>query len=288
MKLRIRRLSYPLGAEITGLDIREALDEGTVAAIRAAFLEHCVLLFRGVALTQAQHVAFSRRFGDLEKTPEFRTRDRVPAHPEILLVSNRPRPGESIRAYVGEGWHSDRSNTTRPAMASLLRAAEIPEVGGDTMFSNLYRAYETLSDGMKKMIAGLEGVHMLDVPRQVDTSTAERAAETRRSNITAQPLVRVHPETGRKALFVGEHKLKRIAGMSEEEGRPLIKFLCAHAARAQFIYRHRWQQDDLLMWDNRCTNHLAVYDFDRTKIRHMERTTVIGTPSGYPYEGPLS
>lgn len=171
-------------------------------------------------------------------------------------------------------------------MASLLHAVEIPDIGGDTMFSNLYLAYESLSDGMKKIIDALDAVHMMEVTAQIDTSSTERQAESRRRNTTAQPLVRAHPETGRKALFVGAYKVRRIVGFTADEGRPLLQFLCDHAAQPRFVYRHRWQQGDLLVWDNRCTNHMAVGDFDRSQIRHMERTTVMGSPSGYQYEGP--
>ena len=156
-----------------------------------------------------------------------------------------------------------------------MRAVEVPDVGGDTMFANMYLAYDTLSERMKKLIAGLHGVHL------------PGTAQSRRTiPPIAQPLVRVHPETGRKALYVGE-KVSLLVGMTAEESRPLLQFLCRHAARPQFVYRHQWCKDDLLMWDNRCTNHIALGDFDRTQLRHMERATVNGTPSGYVYEGPL-
>lgn len=286
MRLQIRRLSYTLGAEIIGIDIRQPLDDQSVSEIHAAFLEHCILLFRGQPLTREQHIAFSRRFGRLEEIADYRVKVRIPEYPEISLVTNQPRPGKSTKPYAGDRWHSDLSNTCVPAMASLLRGVEVPEIGGDTMFANMYLAYETLSDGMKKLIEGLECIHS-GPEGKIDHSTPERAAETRRLNTVAQPLVRRHPETGRKALYVGEQKVKQIVGMTIEESKPLIQFLCQHAGRPQFVYRHQWRKDDLIMWDNRCTNHIAVNDYDKTQIRHMERTTVMGTPSGYVYEGPL-
>jgi taurine dioxygenase len=166
-------------------------------------------------------------------------------------------------------------------MGSLLRCVELPDVGGDTMFANMYMAYDSLSDGMKKMLAGLDGIHARQ--RKFTDISPERAEFLKRQKPVAQPAVRVHPETGRKALYVGD-KVKQFVGLTPEESRPLLDFLSSHSARPQFVYRHQWRQDDLVLWDNRCTMHLAVGDFDETKIRHMERTTVKGTPSGYLYE----
>jgi len=285
MSLQIRRLSYALGAEIIGVDIGKPMDEPTFSLVHNAFLEHCIVLFRGQSLTREQHIAFSQRFGELETIPAYRTRYGIPEYPELTLVSNQPRPGYVDKPYAGDRWHSDRSNTCIPAMASMLRGIEVPRIGGDTMFANMYLAYETLSEGMKKLINGLECVHA-GPEGKVDHSTPERAAETRRLNTVAQPLVRRHPETGRKSLFLGEQKVKQIVGMTLEESKPLIQFLCSHGARPQFVYRHVWQRNDLIIWDNRCTNHIAVNDYDKSEVRHMERTTIKGTPSGYVYEGP--
>jgi taurine dioxygenase len=286
MSLQICPLSYALGAEVTGIDIRNPLDDNTFREVHTAFLEYCVLLFRGQPLTQEQHIAFSRRFGEVDHkiSAERILRDdgslpsRIPKYPEILMNKSP--------ANAALVWHSDRSFTLVPAMASLLRGIELPEVGGDTMFSNMYLAYETLSEGMKKLIASVDAVHP-GAKSRLDDSTPERLAETKRLNPpVAQPLVRVHPETGRKSLFV-EEKVKQLVGMTSEESGPLIRFLCEHAARPQFVYRHVWQKGDLIMWDNRCTNHIAVGDFDRTRIRHTEKTCVRGTPSGYVYDGPV-
>jgi len=286
MGLQIRRLSYCLGAEIIGLDI-PAIDERTFREVQAAFLEHAILLLRDQALTREQHIAFSRRFGELDRNEDSNPLLRIPEYPEILLVSNKPKPGVESNPYKqGDGWHSDRSFSLVPAMASLLRSVEIPDLGGDTLFCNLYLAYESLSDGMKKLIDGLHGVHFGGKAR-VDTSTPERAAESKRKTPpVAQPSVRTHPETGRKSLYLG-NKIQQLVGLNAEESKPLITFLCEHATRPQFVYRHRWRKDDLVIWDNRCTNHIALGDYDNSKLRHMERTTVNGTPSGYVYDGPL-
>ena len=174
------------------------------------------------------------------------------------------------------------SFTTRPALGSLLRSFAVPEVGGDTLFANMYLAYETLSDGMKKLIADLHAIHLSGTRKVANTATGIlRAEEQRRINPpVAQPVVRVHPETGRKALYLGE-KVKRFEGMTEEESRPLIDYLNRHATRPEFVYRHQWRAHDILAWDNRCTMHQALGDFDETQLRHLERTTVLGTPSGH-------
>ena len=172
------------------------------------------------------------------------------------------------------------SFTLVPSLGSLLRGVIVPPVGGDTMFANMYAAYEALSDGMKKLIDELHGVHSPERKNAAQVSP-EWEAENRRLNPpVGQPVVRVHPETGRKALYIGE-KVKRFDGMTEEESRPLIEYLVRHATRPEFVYRHQWRANDIVIWDNRCTMHVALADFDETERRHMERTTVMGTPSGY-------
>ena len=284
MAIQIRRLSHALGAEIIGVDLREPLSDTTFNKINEIFLEHGIILFRGQVITRDQHIAFSRYFGELDNN-DAQPRDRDPEYHEIALVTNKLKPNgkPSDSRYTGRVWHSDRSYTTVPAAASLLRGLEIPDVGGETMFTNMYMAYNTLSETMKKVISDLSGVHG-GATRKIDDLTPERAAEMQRLNpFVAQPLVRVHPETGRKALYVGD-KVKKIVGMTEEESEPILKYLCRHATRYEFLYRHQWRQNDLLVWDNRCTMHIALGDFDETQRRHMERTTVMGTPSGYVWE----
>ena len=286
MTLKIRRLSYALGAEIMGFDFSKPLDERTFREINDAFLEHCVLLFRGQPLTREQHIAFSRRFGELDMNEGRAAHTKLAGYPEIILVVAEPMPpGSSLARHAGAEWHTDNSHLSVAAAASLLHAVEVPGVGGDTMFANMYRAYDTLSDGMKKLLEPLQGVHML-TKAVYDLSTPERAAESwRRFPAAAHPVVRVHPESGRKALYVNE-QVRLFVGMTAVESRPLLRYLTEHAVRPQNVYRHEWQKDDLVMWDNRCLLHIALADYDRTKLRHMERTTVHASRSGYNYEGP--
>jgi len=280
MALQLRPLSHSLGAEVCGIDVTRNFSAPEFAEIRQALLDHGILLFRDQNISREQHIEFSRRFGELDRHDKL-PRDRHPEYPELLMVTNEPKPSgaPSDSRYTGRVWHSDMSFTLVPAMGSLLRSFTVPPVGGDTMFANMTMAYDYLSAGMKKMIDTLHGVH--SPQRKIADLSPERAAEDRRLNPPiAQPVVRVHPETGRKALYIGE-KVKRFADMTEEESRPLIKYLCEHATRPEFVYRHQWRANDILMWDNRCTMHIALADFDETQRRHLERTTVGGTPSGY-------
>jgi taurine dioxygenase len=286
MTLKLRKLSHALGAEVCDIDVSRPMSEACFGEIYHAFLQYGILLFRNQDITREQHIDFSRRFGELDRHDAL-PRDRHPDHPEILLVTNEPKPdgSPSDSRYTGRQWHSDMSFTPVPSLGSLLRGVTIPEVGGDTVFANMYLAYETLSEGMKKLIAGLHGIHLSGTRKVHDpASGARRAEEQRRLNPPiAQPVVRVHPQTGRKALYLGE-KVKRFDGMTEAESKPLIDYLNRHATRFEFIYRHQWRANDIVAWDNRCTMHLALGDFDETQRRHMERTTVLGTPSGYVVE----
>ena len=280
MTISLRPLSYALGAEVQGVDLAKPLSNSEFDQIHRAFLERGILLFLDQKITREQHIAFSRRFGELD-THDSLPRDRHPDYPELLLVTNIPKANgaPSDSKYTGQLWHSDMSFTLVPSLGSLLRGITIPPVGGDTMFTNMYMAYDTLSDGMKKMIDGLHGIHTGS--RKIVDLSADRAAEQKKLNPPiAQPVVRVHPETGRKALYIGE-KVSCFAGMTEEESRPLIDYLVRHATRPQFVYRHQWRADDIVMWDNRCTMHVALGDYPEGEIRHLERTTIKGTPSGY-------
>ena len=283
MALKLRRLSNALGAEICDIDVSQPMSESTFGDIHRAFLDYGILLLRGQDITREQHIEFSRRFGELDKHDSL-PRDRHPDYPELLLVTNRPNadgtPSES--RYTGRQWHTDLSYTTTPALGSLLRCFTLPEVGGDTLFANMTMAYDALSEGMQQMIAGLHGIHLSGTRRinQQEAGAARQAEVMRPTPPIAQPVVRVHPETGRKALYLGE-KVKRFDGMTEEESKPLIDYLNRHATRPEFVYRHQWRENDIVVWDNRCTMHQALGDFDETQIRHLERTTVMGTPSGY-------
>ena len=285
VEMEIRRLGYALGAEVVGLDLRRPLPDATIAAVRAAWLEHLVLCFRDADIEPQEMVAFCGRFGELDdnRLAHFRRR---PASPNLIMVASQvvDMDGKSYNAVRADKWHSDYSYTNRPATAAFLLAKQLPDVGGDTQFCNMYTAYDTLSPAMQALIAPLEAVHDVDMRASVGLEKPEAAAERRRLNPPiVHPVVRVHPETGRKTLYVGE-RIRHFVGMTEEETRPLLDFLNRHATRYEFVYRHRWSPHDLLMWDNRCLMHYAIRDFDLSQLRRMERCSLLAPKSGYFYE----
>jgi len=280
MAVEFKPLSFALGAQVEGLDLRSPISESDWESVHQAFLKYGVLLIRGQSISREQHIAFSRRFGQLD-AHESLPLDRDATFPELLMVTNDQKPdgSPSNSRYTGQMWHSDMSFTLAPALGSLLRAVEVPPVGGDTLFANMYAAYDALSARMKQMIEGLNGIHHSE-RKNAGLSAVWEKENQRLNPPVAQPLVRVHPETGRKALYIGE-KVKCFEGMTPEESTPLIDYLVRHATRPHFVYRHCWQAQDLLVWDNRCTAHLALGDYDPRCRRHLERTTVLGTPSGH-------
>lgn len=285
MTLGVKKLSYALGAEITGLDLRKPIDDATAAEIRKIWLENLVIVIRGQDLTPAQQVAFGRHFGPLDdhkSLPFYRLQE----HPEIFLITNKEVNGKpSETRDTGRLWHSDHSFTTHPTMASALYCREIPAVGGDTMFTNMYMAYETLSDTLKGILEKLEAIHDISTYAPFRKRSPEQVAEMYRINPpVAQPVVRVHPETGRKALYVSEALSFRFVGMTEEESKGLMGFLWSHSIRPEFTCRYQWKVGDLLMWDNRCAMHSAPGDYAPGQPRLMHRITILGTPSGRVYQ----
>jgi taurine dioxygenase len=273
-------LSHALGAELRGVDIAGPVSDSEVAAIRAAWNEYHVILFRGCRLTPAQHIAFSRRFGALNdhaSTPH----DRLKDYPELLEVTNLPTDGQpSQTRLTGRNWHSDYAYTGQPAAGSMLYCTRTPPVGGDTMFCNMARAHDTLSRKMRHLVGDLQSVFDFNLVSGVAERDPAKIAELLKLNPPiAHPCIRVHPQSGATALYVSE-RTSHFDGMTKAESAPLIDFLCAHATRPENVYRHRWRVGDLLCWDNRTTMHKALGDFDPSQPRHMLRTTVRGEKSG--------
>ena len=285
MVLQVRRLGYALGAEIGGLDLRERLDEATIASIRQAMLDYIVLCFPGQDMGPAELASFGRRFGELDDN-RFIAHQRHPDDPAVMPLSNKPATigGKSFGGGIAERWHTDLSFTNRPSTISFLTAKQLPEVGGDTMFANMYLGYETLSPAMQRLIEKLEGVHDVSLSSYFSKESAELQAERRRRNPpVVHPVVRVHAETGRKALYVSD-RLRHFVGFTEEETQPILDFLNQHATRYEFTYRHRWRLGDLVTWDNRCTMHCAVKDYDLDQPRRMLRCSLFAPKAGYYYE----
>ncbi len=280
MNIEIRPLSDVLGAEVIGADLARFDDNEQFERIHQALLEHCVLAIRSQHITPAQHIAFSRRFGELEV--HVLNQFLLPDHPEILLISNKRVNGQAIGLQdAGNEWHTDLSYQAYPAFGSLLYALEIPPQGGDTLFASLYAAYDALTDAMKTRLQGLRAIHGYAQYHQ--RSQQKGSGHGRRDMTEAQraqvpevshPLVRTHPETGRKALYLSPGLTIGIEGLYED-GHALLKSLNEHTTQPAFTYRHRWQLHDVLFWDNRCTIHLAT-GYEPRCTRHMHRTTIKG------------
>ena len=277
--MKITPLSSALGAEVHGLDLSERLDDEKIAEIREAWLRHQVLLFRGQQLTPRQLIEFSARFAPLATHDNYPGELRHPEHSELLIIKSTKVRGE--RVIFGQQWHSDLSYTTRPSLGSSLHCLKLPPVGGDTLFANMYLAWETLSPTLQRVLEPLESVHDLTNGGDYLNASRDRVeAALRRNPPVVQPICRVHPETGRKALFVSEWMSSRIEGMSKAESQGLLGYLFKHAARPEFAYRQKWRVGDLLMWDNRCTLHMALADYPADAERELLRTSMVGTPSG--------
>ena len=274
-------LGHALGAEIRGVDIAGNLSNAEVDAIHRAWNAHHVIVFRGVRWTPDRHIAFSRRFGALD-THDATPHDRLDGHPELLEITNKPKNGQpSQTRNTGRNWHSDYSYTGRPAAASMLYCTEKPPVGGDTMFCNMARAYDDLTEKMKSLVAQLHSVYDFALVSGVAQRDPAKIAELMKINPPiAHPCVRVHPDSGLNALYVSE-RTSHFDGMSRAESAPIIEYLCRHATRPENVYRHRWEVGDLVCWDNRTTMHMALADFDQSVPRHMLRTTLLGEKSGY-------
>lgn len=279
MYFTIRKLGSALGVEIVGLDLTAPVTAATAEALRTAWSEHLILLFRGQQLSPEQQIAFSRTFGELDDhaaIPKF----RHPEYPEILLVNNYESTGK--RLSVGRQWHSDLSTTLRPAKGSMLHAQQLPPVGGDTMFCNMYRAWETLSPLYREWLDGRHALHDMSVARETRLQrTPDELEDIRRRNPPVyQPIARVHDATGRKALYVSEMTTVAIEGLSAAESVPILSFLHEHSTPPENVYRHVWRPADMILWDNRCVMHMALADYDLAERRTMYRTTLRGEPSG--------
>jgi len=259
----IKRLTGAIGAEVRGVNLNQPLDESTFATIHQAFLDHCMLVFRGQFLEPETQAIFAHRWGKVFHAPYLKQLE-MPDHSEVMAQVNRGK----AYAFTTEQWHSDLSFMSAPPAHSILAARVIPETGGDTMFANQYVAYETLSEGMKRLLGELRAWHR-------GTKLAALSGIEDSAPPQSHPVVRTHPETGRKGLYINRLYTYCIEGLTEDESRGLLDFLFEHICRPDFTYRHQWAAGDVLMWDNRCTVHYAVHDYGEAP-RVMHRTTVAG------------
>ena len=263
-----------LGAEIGGVNVAQDLDDTVIGEIRQALLDHGVIFFRDQTLDRDQHKEFTRRFGDIFIHPNY---NGVSADPEIVDI--RREPGD--KKIVGEDWHTDTTMVEEPPMGAILYAIEVPPYGGDTLFANQYLAYEALSPGLKRTLEGMRAIHtdrMVAGPQanmNAQRSTKVREDADWRETITTHPVVRTHPETGRKLLFVNRSYTVGFEGWTEAESKPLLEYLLEHGHRPEFTCRFRWANGSIAFWDNRSTKHLAVHDAGPFR-RIMRRTQICG------------
>jgi taurine dioxygenase len=272
--LDIRPMAGAVGAEILGLDLADRLDADSLRDIRDTLADRGVVVFRAQSLTPDQHIAVARQFGDVNINRFFAHLD---GHPEIALVVKEPHQTRNI----GGGWHTDHSYDHAPALGSMLLARDVPDHGGDTLFASMYAAFDALSDGLKHTLRGLRAVHssrhVFGVERpemKGRIGNAELATQD-----AVHPVVIRHPESGREALYVNPGFTVRIDGWTDEESRPLLRFLYDHAQRPEFTCRLRWAEGSLAFWDNRSTWHYALNDYQGDR-RLMHRITIEGVPLG--------
>ena len=281
-RIEVKPIAGALGAEISGVDLRD-VDDATFDDIHDAWLEHQVVFFRDQDITPEQQIAFSKRFGEIHHHPFIKGMEE---YPDILEIIKE----ESDTRAFGSTWHTDQMFNPKPAKATILYAKETPDAGGDTMFVNMYQAYDTLSEPMKAMISGVKTWNVgsrkkLSETDKMGSSTEGRykgnekmAAKVRDPGdlITeaAHPLVRTHPETAKKALYLGNHSIG-LHGFNDKEARPIIDSLMQHCVQPELTCRFRWEVGSMAIWDNRCTMHRALNDYPG-KRRRMHRITIAG------------
>ena len=268
--IKARKMAGALGAELSGVDLSQPLSKDAAAEIRALFLEHQVIFFRDQALTPAQYMAFAQAFGEPVEYPMV---PGLPDFPKIIEVKKL----EHEKVNFGGIWHSDTAYLERPPMGSMLLAREIPPFGGDTLFASMTAAYEGLSEGMKRMLEGLKAVNAsskADVSKTREDRIRTSGAEPKEF-VAEHPVVRTHPETGRKALYVNPAHTARFAGMTEEESAPLLEMLYRQQQKPEYGCRFAWRVNSIAFWDNRCAQHNPVNDYHGYR-RLMHRITLAG------------
>jgi taurine dioxygenase len=269
--ITVAPMAGALGAEIGGVDLATDLQDTTVAEIRRAWLDHCVVFFRDQELTPDRFLAFARRIGHPVEYPFVKG---IEGYPEIIAVSKLP--DETVN--FGGIWHSDTVYLERPPMGTMLVAREIPPYGGDTLYASMYAAYEALSPGLKRMLEGVRAVNtsaLADVSKTREDRMRDAGTQDDREFVSEHPVVRTHPETGRKALYVNVAHTSRFVDMTADESRPLLRYLFEHSVRPEFTCRFRWRVGSLALWDNRCAMHNPVNDYHGF-TRTMHRITLAG------------
>lgn len=278
----VRKIGSAMGGEITGIDVSKPLAEADVRGILAAFHTHQVLVIRDQHLSPGALVAFSRHFGQLED--QLNAKYVIEDFPEVLVLSNDMKDGKPVGLIDGgDFWHSDSSHREVPSKATILHAIKNPTRGGDTEFANMYLAYETLPGPIKAKVDQLKAVHAVSKLRNKRVKVSERRPDAKdhyemQKAIPDQvwPMARIHPVTGRKALYISPRFTIGIEGMAEDEADALLDILFAHQVRPEFLYRHVWQDGDVVIWDNASVIHRATGGYAYPDVRTMHRTVVAG------------
>jgi taurine dioxygenase len=266
MQLRIVPLSPTVGAEIGGINLAHPLDDATYDELHRALLKHKVIFFRDQDITPEEHIAFARRFGDLEVHP-FAPQGE---HPELLVIAH-----DEINRGKENTWHSDVTWRLQPSLGSILRALEVPPVGGDTLFADMHAAYEDLGDSMKHALSGMTAIHDFSRVFGRNLSADKMAAMKEKYPPANHPVVRTHPETGEKSLYVNRAFTSHIVGMKPDESERMLEFLYSRASIPEYQCRFKWKRNSIAFWDNRAVQHYAVSDYFPQR-REMHRVTVIG------------
>lgn len=266
--ITVEPVAGALGAEVSGIDLSQPLSDPLAKELRAAWMEHQVLFLRDQDISIDQHKAFARQFGDLHIHPVLQQLADQ-GHPEIVVLESHAE-----RRFLASGWHSDVTFEKSPPMGSILRGLVIPDRGGDTLWASMYAAYEGLSDPMQRLLGSLEALHDGGGFKAI-AANKEQLEDLEQRQTATHPLIRTHPESGRKAIFVNRAFTKRIVGMKPAESSALLSFLYDHLASPDYTCRLRWQPNTIAMWDNRCTQHRAVADnIDAHRLMH--RVTLLG------------
>ena len=277
MALKVLPATPILGAEVAGVDLSQPLDDATFKAINDALVAHSVICIRDQDLTPQQLIDFSARFGPL--MVHVLKEALLEGHPEIYRLSNKKVAGKAQgRPNAGQYWHSDLTYEPVPSLGSVMYGIEVPEFGGETLFASTAHAYETLSEPMQHMLEGLSAEHLFAHAFRGGMNPAARAGDPLNERPPVEhPVVRTHPESGRKCIFVNDGFTVRIKGVTPAESAALMGFLNQHMTRPEVVYRHRWRTGDVVVWDNRALVHRGVGDYTEGQTRHMYRTTIADT-----------
>jgi taurine dioxygenase len=273
--MEIRGLSGHTGAEVVGIDLTRPVSAEARAALNAAFVRHGVLVVRDQTLAPAQMLGAAELFGTVFH--QHNTRFALPECPLIHYISNQDRFPDGTRYIPGEGWHTDHSNDTRPPKATVLHAVTLPDRGGDTQFANMAAAYEALAASMRERLAGLIAIHVYQSSHSARKLMGlSEPNKERVPNAVLHPVVRTHPENGRKSIYINPIRIEGIVGLDHREALPLLDELLDYSTREAFQYRHEWRRGDVVMWDNRCLMHKANGDYDMDQTRYLYRVMLQG------------